>query len=168
MTTPAPHPTRPTPTPTTPDHLRTARRAAHLLALCTVPSGLWRLAMAAQLPVGYSAEVLRDVYAIPGWGVAYVVGLTVLQECAALLPLLLVTGRLRRPGPRTAVRAGRILAALLSLFCLSQAVLFFFVTPDGHLSPSGHTLFLLVYAPLLATGPLLWLTTRAYARQHRL
>ncbi|MFG2329709.1 hypothetical protein ACGFMM_08780 [Streptomyces sp. NPDC048604] len=148
------------------DHLRTARRAARLLALCTVPSGLWRLAMAAQLPVGYSAEVLRDVYGIPGWGVAYVVGLTVLQECAALLPLLVVTGRLPVPNPRTAVRTGRVLAALVTLFCLSQLVLFFFVTPDSYLSSSGRPLMLLTYAPLAATGPLLALATAAYARHH--
>ncbi|HEY9374037.1 hypothetical protein [Streptomyces sp.] len=161
---PTGHPTDQTPT----DHLRTARRAAHLLALCTVPSGLWRLAMAAQLPVGYSEEVLREVYGIPGWGVAYVIGLTVLQECAALLPLLAVTGRLRSLRPATVVRAGRILALLITLFCVSQLALLFFVTPDQHLSPTGHTLFLLVYAPLAATGPLLALATRAYARAHRL
>ncbi|WP_406861727.1 hypothetical protein ABZO31_15085 [Streptomyces sp. HUAS MG47] len=149
-----------------PDHLRTARRAARLLALCSVPSGLWRLAMAAQLPVGYSTEVLRDVYAIPGWGVAYVAGLTVLQECAALLPLLVATGRLRVRAPRTAVRTGRVLAALVTLFCLSQVLLFFFVAPDPHLSSSGRPLLLATYAPLAATGPLLAVATAAYARHH--
>ncbi|WP_418957789.1 hypothetical protein [Streptomyces tritici] len=146
--------------------LRTARRAARLLALCTVPSGLWRLAMAAQLPVGYTPEVLREVYGIPGWGVAYVVGLTVLQECAALLPLLVVTGRLRVPNPRVAARTGRVLGWLMGLFCLSQAVLLFFVTPDAHLSPSGATVMLVLYAPLAATGPLLAVAARAYGRHH--
>ncbi|MFI1938380.1 hypothetical protein ACH44C_14540 [Streptomyces purpureus] len=146
---------------------RTARRAAHLLALCTVPMGLWRLVMATGLPVGYSDEVLREVYGIPGWGIAYVVGLTVLQEAAALLPILVVTGRLRVPRPRTAVVIGWALSALVTLFCLSQLVLGFLVEPDPNMSPTGHTVLNLCMAPLLATGPLLAYATRAYARQHR-
>lgn len=56
--------------------------------------------MAAGVHVGYSDQVLRDVYDIPGWGIAYVVGLSVLAELGALLPLLLVSDRWRplRPG----------------------------------------------------------------------
>lgn len=57
-----------------------ARRAAHAIALCAVPSGLWRIAMASGVYVGYSDQVLRDVFDIPGWGIAYVVGLSVLGE----------------------------------------------------------------------------------------
>jgi hypothetical protein len=78
-----------------------ARRAAHAIALCAVPSGLWRIAMASGVYVGYSDQVLRDVFDIPGWGIAYVVGLSVLTELAALFPLLLVAPGFspRWPGP---------------------------------------------------------------------
>ncbi|MGW7303725.1 hypothetical protein ACWGIX_37965, partial [Streptomyces sp. NPDC054829] len=69
-----------------------ARRAAHGIALCALPSGLWRIAMASGVYVGYSDQVLRDVFDIPGWGIVYVVGLSVLTELAALLPLLLISG----------------------------------------------------------------------------
>ncbi|MEV6395559.1 hypothetical protein AB0M39_12405 [Streptomyces sp. NPDC051907] len=144
-----------------------ARRAAHAIALCAVPSGLWRLVMAAGLPVGYSDEVLREVYGIPGWGIAYVVGLAVLQECAALLPLLLVSERVRLPRPRAVAATAWALSALVTLFCLSQLVLAFFVEPDPNMSAAGHLVVNILYAPLLATGPLLAVVARAYGRRIR-
>ncbi|MER7000207.1 hypothetical protein [Streptomyces sp. NPDC000410] len=146
---------------------RSARRATHALALCTVPMGLWRLAMAAGIPVGYSDEVLREVYGIPGWGIAYVVGLTVLQECAALLPLLLVSNRIRFRRPRAVAATAWAVSAVVTLFCLSQLVLAFFVEPDPNMSPDGHTVLNLCLAPLLATGPLLAYVTWAYGKRHR-
>jgi hypothetical protein len=46
------------------------------------------------------AIALRDVFDIPGRAIAYVVGLSVLTELAALFPLLLVSDRWRPLHPR--------------------------------------------------------------------
>jgi hypothetical protein len=166
MTPPTAAPTTSAPAARDSSH-RTARRAAHAIALCAVPSGLWRLAMAAGLPVGYSTEVLREVYGIPGWGIVYVVGLSVLQECAALLPLLVLTDRVRLSRPRAVAATGWALSALITLFCLSQLVLSFFVEADPNMSATGHTVLNACYSPLLATGPLLAYVTWSYAKRHR-
>lgn len=45
-----------------------ARRAAVLAVLATIPSALWRMAMAVGIPVGVSEEVLSESYGFPGWG----------------------------------------------------------------------------------------------------
>ncbi|MFI6686232.1 hypothetical protein [Streptomyces sp. NPDC050485] len=55
-------------------------------------------------------------------------------------------------------------ASVLTLFSLSQPVLWFFVTPDPNQSAAGHLVTGLTYAPLLAVGPLLAILTRRYAR----
>ncbi|WP_455360668.1 hypothetical protein [Streptomyces sp. SYSU K21746] len=145
---------------------RWARRAAHAIALCAVPSGLWRLAMAVGIPVGFSAEVLRTDYSIPGWGIAYVIGLAVLQECAALLPLLLVTERVRLPRPRAVATTAMAAAVFVTLLCLSQLVMWFTVGHDGRLTGTTAAVMGWCYAPLLATGPLLAVVARSYRMRH--
>lgn len=47
---------------------RWARRCAWLAVLTTVPSGLWRMAMAVGVPVGASEEIRRQQHGFPGWG----------------------------------------------------------------------------------------------------
>ncbi|MCP3821128.1 hypothetical protein NLX86_24460 [Streptomyces sp. A3M-1-3] len=80
--------------------------------------------MAVGVPVGFSEEVLRTDY-------ASVIGLAALQECAALLPLLLVTDRLRLPRPRAVAATATVLAVLVTLVCLSRLVVWFTVGHDG-------------------------------------
>ncbi|WP_406674705.1 hypothetical protein WBK31_10285 [Nonomuraea sp. N2-4H] len=69
---------------------RWAVRAAHAVALVTLPSGLWRVALVAGLPIGYVADVPPEVRDLPPGEVAYIVGLSVVSELAALLTIGLV------------------------------------------------------------------------------
>ncbi|MFD9218440.1 hypothetical protein ACFWDI_00050 [Streptomyces sp. NPDC060064] len=146
---------------------RWARRTAHVIALCAVPSGLWRLAMASGIYVGYSDEILRDKFGIPGWGIAYVIGLAVLQECAALLPLLLVTDRWRLPRPKTVAITAAAASAFATLLALSQVVVHFTVESQTYMSGTANTVTGFCYAPLFVIGPLLAAVTWSYWKRHR-
>ncbi|MGK9463131.1 S1 RNA-binding domain-containing protein [Streptomyces sp. G6] len=145
-----------------------ARRAAHAVALCALPSGLWRIAMASGVHVGYSDQVLRDVYDIPGWGIAYVVGLSVLAELAALLPLLLVSDRWRplRPAALTAVAWAA--SGILVLVALWQLVVAVTVESRTYLSSgAAQTVWGIAFAPLFAIPVLTTAVTWSYAKRHR-
>ncbi|MFJ8232187.1 hypothetical protein ACIQ9E_19815 [Streptomyces sp. NPDC094448] len=153
------------PVPAAPDW---ARRAAHAIALCAVPSGLWRIAMASGADVGYSDQVLRDVFAIPGWGIAYVVGLSVVTELAALFPLLLVHDRWRPLRPRTLAALARAASAVLVSVALWQIVVLFTVESRTHLSSgTAQTVWGLAFAPLLAIPVLMTAVTWSYIKRHR-
>ncbi|MEU2911214.1 hypothetical protein ACFYM3_06805 [Streptomyces massasporeus] len=146
-----------------------ARRAAHAIALCAVPSGLWRIAMASGVNVGYSDQVLRDVFDIPGWGVAYVVGLSVFTELAALFPLLLVSDRWRPLRPRTlAALAWMTASAVLVLVTLWQLVVAFTVESRTYMSSgTAQTVWGFTFAPLFAIPVLMTAVTWSYAKRHR-
>nr|WP_240003591.1 hypothetical protein [Streptomyces cinnamoneus] len=145
-----------------------ARRAAHAIALCALPSGLWRVAMASGVYVGYSEQVLRDVFAIPGWGIAYVVGLSVLSEAAALFPLLLVSDRWRPLRPRTLARLAWTASAVLVLAALWQVVVAFTVESRTYMtSGTAHTVWAFVFAPLFAIPALMTAVTWSYAKRQR-
>ncbi|MFP3991239.1 hypothetical protein U9R90_27990 [Streptomyces sp. E11-3] len=144
---------------------RWPRRAAHAIALCAVPSGLWRIAMASGIYVGYSDEVLREQYGIPGWGIAYVVGLSVLIECAALLPLLLVSERWRPRRPRAVGIAAVAATTAVILLELSQVLVYFTVESQSYLSGTASTVAAFVFAPLFAIGPLAAAVTWSYWRR---
>ncbi|MFJ5731692.1 hypothetical protein [Streptomyces paradoxus] len=144
------------------------RRAAHAIALCAVPSGLWRIAMASGIHVGYSDQVLRDVFDIPGWGIAYVVGLSVVTELAALFPLLLVSDRWRPLRPRTLTALAWIASAGLILVALWQLVVAFTVESRTYMSSgTAQTVWGLAFAPLVAIPVLLTAVTWSYASRHR-
>ncbi|WP_141746805.1 hypothetical protein [Streptomyces agglomeratus] len=66
-----------------PDVPRWAVLAAYAVPLVTLPSGLWRIALVAGLPV--ASDPVRT-----GWGVLYVLTLTAVSEALALLTLGLV------------------------------------------------------------------------------
>ncbi len=51
---------------------------------------LWRTAMALGVPVGVDESYRSAHYGFPGWGTAYVVGLTLVLTALALLTLGLV------------------------------------------------------------------------------
>lgn len=145
-----------------------ARRAAHAIALCAVPSGLWRIAMASGAYVGYSDQVLREVFDIPGWGIAYVVGLSVLAEVAALFPLLLVSDRWRPLRPRVLSVLAWTASVVLVLLALWQLVVAFTVESQTYMaSDTALTVWWLAFAPLFAVPALLTAVTWSYAKRRR-
>ncbi len=145
-----------------------ARRAAHAIALCALPSGLWRIAMACGVPVGYSDKVLREVFDIPGWGIAYVIGLSVLAELAALSPLLLVSERWRPLSPRALGALARTASAAVILVALWQLVVAFTVESQTYMSSgASRTVWALAFAPLFAIPALLTAVTWSYTKRHR-
>ncbi|MFJ4563443.1 hypothetical protein ACIP4U_06920 [Streptomyces caelestis] len=157
----APHPAS-TPAPAW------ARRAAHAIALCAVPSGLWRIAMASGVHVGYSDQVLRDVFDIPGWGIAYVVGLSVLTELAALFPLLLVSDRWRPLHPRVLAPLAWTASGVLVLVALWQLVVAFTAESQTYMSSgTAQTVWGFAFAPLFAIPALMTSVTWSYAKRHR-
>ncbi|EPJ39723.1 hypothetical protein STAFG_3216 [Streptomyces afghaniensis 772] len=145
-----------------------ARRAAHAIALCAVPSGLWRIAMASGVHVGYSDRVLRDVFDIPGWGIAYVIGLSVLTELAALFPLLLVSDRWRPLHPRVLAPLAWTGSGVLVLVALWQLVVAFTVESQTYMSSgTAQTVWGFAFAPLFAIPALMTAVTWSYAKRHR-
>ncbi|MGI5525869.1 hypothetical protein ACQEVX_00095 [Streptomyces syringium] len=151
---------------------RWAALAAYAVPLVTLPSGLWRVALAAGLPV--AAEPVRTV-----WGVLYVLALTVVSEALALLTLGLVQpwGEVvPRWIPLIGGRAVRPLAAVVPAL-LGAATLFGLCGWVGYLQTSNmaaggitdsaaqQALLVACYAPLLAWAPLLALTAVAYYRR---
>lgn len=143
------------------------RRAAHAIALCAVPSGLWRIAMASGVYVGYSDQVLRDVFDIPGWGIAYVVGLSVLTELAALFPLLLVSDRWRPLHPKVLAPLAWTASGILVLVALWQLVVAFTAESQTYMSSgTAQTVWGFAFAPLLAIPALMTAVTWSYAKRH--
>lgn len=158
---------------------RWVNRAAHAVPLCLLPSGLWRIALVVGYPDWYGTH-----HWLP-WERPYVVSLTVISECLALLTLALVRpwGEVmprRVPflgGRAIPVRAAVIPAAtgavLVTAFCAYTTLNYFFqfvepLNDTGEAFPtSGPGLWALVicYVPMLAWGPLLAVVTWAYYRR---
>ncbi|MFE0377827.1 hypothetical protein ACFW1M_20085 [Streptomyces inhibens] len=175
-------PTLDTPTTATaPPPPRWAIRTAHLTVACVLPSSLWRLALAAGVPLGYSAAVLRQDYDSPGWGTLYMIALSLLSEALAFLTLGLVRpwGEVvprwvpllggRPVIPKLAVTTAAIGATLLSLLLtalpLAQWLLLDHL--DNGLHGTHLALMQACYLPLMAWGPLLAAVTLTYHRRHR-
>ncbi|MEU2897954.1 hypothetical protein ACWC4E_05755 [Streptomyces sp. NPDC001273] len=145
-----------------------ARRTAHAIALCALPSGLWPIAMASGVHVGYTDRVLRDVFDIPGWGIAYVVGLSVLTELAALFPLLLVTDRWRPLRPRALTALSWTASGALIVVALWQLVVAFTAESRTYLADgTAQAVWAAAFAPLFAVPALMTAVTWSYARRHR-
>jgi hypothetical protein len=153
-----------------------ARRLAHFLALITLPSGLWRIALVAGLPVANTA------IALPFSERVQIVGLSLVAEVLALLSLGLVQrwgevvpGWLPLVGGRPIHRLAATVPAALGATALT--VLWTFATVNmlrGTVSGGFDYLFptvlqkvvlLVCYVPLLAWGPLLAVLTVAYFRR---
>ncbi|GAB2952128.1 hypothetical protein ACFMQL_39845 [Nonomuraea fastidiosa] len=160
---------------------RWAVRAAHAVALVTLPSGLWRVALVAGLPIGYVADVPPEVRDLPPGEVAYIVGLSVVSELAALLTIGLVKpwGEVpprwlplvggRRMRPRLVLAAAYTGAALIVLLCGYAVLAVILQLGSGFpfLSGAGHALLIACYLPLLAWGPLTFAVAYSYQRRHR-
>ncbi|MBT2408895.1 hypothetical protein J7I97_30315 [Streptomyces sp. ISL-87] len=151
-----------------------AVRAAHLTALLTLPSGLWRVLLAAGCLAGYT-EAGYTAAGLPGWGRVYVLALSVGSELLALLTLGLVRpwgevlpawlplegGRALPPRGVTVV-AG---ATALVLTGIWTPFLLWWSLPHPDMTPFGATVAGFLYLPLVLWGPLLAAVTYAYHRR---
>ncbi|MET8908601.1 hypothetical protein [Micromonospora sp. NPDC004551] len=153
-----------------------AVRVAHLIPLVVLPSGLWRIALVAGLPIGASAH---GAPVRPGLGESvYIVSLSLVSEGLALLALGLVrpwgevfAGWLplvggRRVPPRFAVAAAATGAVALILIWGYAAWGVVIHGNDLAFTPPGFALLLACYTPLLLWGPLLLAVTWSYHHRH--
>ncbi|MFI6132432.1 hypothetical protein [Micromonospora sp. NPDC051141] len=151
---------------------RWAVRAAHLIPLVVLPSGLWRIALVAGLPIG---AVVAGVPIRPGFGESvYIVALSLVSEGLALLALGLVRpwgevfprrlpwlGGRRVPPPLavTAATAGAVALTAIWGYAMWGALLH---GNDLGLPTGGFALLVGCYAPLVLWGPLLLAVTWSY------
>ncbi|MBZ9596847.1 hypothetical protein K7B06_17455 [Streptomyces erythrochromogenes] len=157
-------------------------RIAVLASLTVLPSCLWRLAIAAGVPMGWGpgSDLHHSYY--PGRESLVLVFVTVLQECLGLLSLGLVRrwgeqlpGWVPRLGGRrlhplvAAVPAALGALALTGITSLGAAT-WSEVNAANPDAPTGPALwiFTLSYVPLLLWGPLLGVLTVAYWQRRRL
>lgn len=164
------------PDPAVPPPPRWAVQAAHVTALLTLPTGIWRLLLAVGYPVGYT----DDGYAamdFTGWGAVYVVGISAVSEALALLTLGLV-----RPwgevlprwipvlgGRRVHHMAAVIPAGLgaIALTLLWTPLVAWWAIPHPDMTALGNVVVGFLYLPLIAWGPLLGAVTLSYHRRRR-
>ncbi|CAN5600201.1 hypothetical protein BH20ACT2_BH20ACT2_21590 [soil metagenome] len=156
---------------------RWARRAALLAALTPVPSAIWRLSFAVGLPVGADTGFRETHYGFPGWGTAYLVGLTLLLAGLALLTFGLVRpwGEMlptwmpfvggRRVPPLAAIIAAGTGALALTLLLLVSFSNFGDIFAIYGLDGAERVVVLACYAPMLLWGPLLAAVTVSYAKR---
>ncbi|SBT36922.1 hypothetical protein [Micromonospora auratinigra] len=172
----------PTPTPASarPDRRGPgwAERVAHLIPLVVLPSGLWRLALVAGVPIGASAHG-APVHLGVGES-AYIISLSLVSEALALLSFGLVRpwgevfarwlpllGGRRVPPPFAVTVAGAGAVALILIWGYAAWGVLVHGN-DLECSPPGFALLLACYLPLLLWGPLLLALTIAYHhRRHR-
>lgn len=156
---------------------RWARRVATLAVLTPVPSGIWRCSMALGLPVGVDGTYRREHYGFPGWGTAYVFGLTLLLVSLALLTLGLVRrwgevtphwipciGGKRVPPLAAVVPAGAGALALMLLWASAFSSIGEILDIYG-LQGTARVMVIACYVPLLLWGPLLAAVTISYAQR---
>ena len=150
--------------------------AAHLAALTTLPSALWRLPLAFGFSMGALEQNGAPVH-VTGWESVYVLLLSVISEAAALLTLGLVKpwGE-RAPGWIPVIGGRRIppMAVILpaTVGALLLALIWGYAFRDfprmeglGFTDTGWKFLLIVVYAPLLAWAPLLAAVTYAYYRR---
>lgn len=164
---------------TTPPAPRWAWWASHAVPVIALPSSLWRLALVVGLPVGYTEQVLRTDYDIPGSGYILIPLISLLQEGAALLTLGLVNdwGLVvprwipvigGKPVPtRAAIIPAALGALVLCLLTFSQLLIWNQVADQDNLTGVHRTVMGWCYAPLLLWGPLLGLVSLSYWRRRR-
>ncbi|MFE1546893.1 hypothetical protein [Streptomyces sp. NPDC058718] len=156
-----------------PDVPRWAVLAAHAVPLVTLPSGLWRLALVAGLPVTQDAELGAGF-----WGSAYVVSLSVVSELLAFLTLGLVRswGEVfprwmpflggRRVNPRAATGAAFAgVAGLCAIVAWGVYASIADLGPGIPASPAQDALLIACYTPLLAWPVLVAAVAASYHRR---
>lgn len=161
--------------PARPAAPRWAHRAAHTITLLSLPSGIWRLGLAMGFHLGYTEAGHQNVCPPGFWGPGYLVALTLLTECAALLSL----GLVRRWGEvvprRVPFIGGRNvppMAALIPawagvavLVVLWTPLLAWWAMPHDDMTTTGHTAVGFLYVPLVAWAPLLAALAVSYRRR---
>jgi hypothetical protein len=159
----------------TPPVPRWADRAAHLVALTTLPSALWRIPLA----LGFSMGMLEDGAPVHVHGAesVYVVGLSVVTESLALLTLGLVRPWGERVPSWFPVIGGRRIPPMAvvvpaALGAVALAAIWGFAFRDGatlegveYTHWGWRALLIACYLPLLGWAPLLALVTWAYWRR---
>ncbi|MEU9372317.1 hypothetical protein AB0D94_00810 [Streptomyces sp. NPDC048255] len=167
--------------PTGPAVSRPVRWAAHAAALTLLPSGLWRIAIAVGIPVGWGVGSGLEAELFPGKWSFYLVALSAFAEGLGLLTLGLVQRwgevvpgwipglRGRRIPPLAVVVPAALGAAAVTLIAVPGA----FHWSTGMAAPGAPTgagwwLMTLCYAPLVLWGPLLAVVTVAYWRRRRI
>jgi hypothetical protein len=156
---------------------RWAIRAAHAAALCPVPSALWRLPLMFGFSMGMDAEFMSSMNAHPFWQrAAYLLGLGVISEGAALLTLGLVRwwGETvprwfpfvagRRIPPAVAIVPATLGGIAATFFGFAIAVTW----PADVIFANGWTVLMTAcYLPLVLWGPLVLAVTFAYYQRRR-
>ncbi|MFG3408969.1 hypothetical protein [Streptomyces sp. NPDC048142] len=160
-----PSPSRPAP--------RWAVRAAQLITLIVLPTGLWRLAMVCGFPSGYTAAGFVP-FDTPG-AKLWMLMLSVSCELLALLSLGLVRPwgeTIPRWIPVVGGRPVRPLAAVvpaaagaLALTVIWAAMPLWWTYPHTDMTPAGRLLVGVIYQPLVLWGPLLGAVTVSYYRR---
>ncbi|WP_235980818.1 hypothetical protein [Streptomyces albidus (ex Kaewkla and Franco 2022)] len=155
---------------------RWAVRAAHAAALVTLPSGLWRFALAFGFHAGYTEQGYADLR-MNAAGTAYVIALSVVSELLALLTLGLVRPWSEEvPGwvPFLGGRTVRPTAALVPAYAGAAALtavwtpmLLWWHVPHDDMTATGGALVGVLYLPAVAWGPLLAAVAVSYHRRHR-
>ncbi|GAA3095918.1 hypothetical protein [Streptosporangium carneum] len=160
---------------------RWATWTAHAAAVAPLPAGLWRIAMAIGLPVGFDQAWLERAD-IPGRGSVWPIVLSLVTEGCALLALGLVRPWGERAprwlpfiGGRTvhpyaAIVPATLASVLLTVFGLVFGVKIALVLAGADSDPNfpegvSAVVMSVAYIPMLAWGPLLALTTLAYGRR---
>ncbi|WP_344361649.1 hypothetical protein [Streptomyces gobitricini] len=164
------------PVRTVPAPPRWAVRAAHVVPLLVLPSGVWRLLLAAGHRGGHT-EAGYEALGATGWGAVYVVALSVAGEVLALLTLGLVSpwGEVLPPwvprfgGRRIPPSAAVVPAAVgsVALTLLWTPFVLWWAVPHPGMTPLGGTVAGFLYLPLVAWGPLLAAVTVSYHRRRR-
>ncbi|MEU7293991.1 hypothetical protein AB0A76_12410 [Streptomyces exfoliatus] len=159
-----------------PDVPRWAVLAAHAVPLATLPSGLWRLALVAGLPVTQDAEL----GAMSAGESVYVVSLSVVSELLALLTLGLVRswgevfprwlpflgGRRVNPAAATGAAFAGV-AGLCALAGWGVYASYADLGPGIPATAAQDALLIACYAPLAAWPVLLAAVAAAYYRRRR-
>ncbi|MFB9239183.1 hypothetical protein ACFFWC_27240 [Plantactinospora siamensis] len=151
-------------------------RLAHLIPLLALPSGLWRVALVAGVPLGLLAGGVPA--RTHGAESAQIIGLSMFSEALALLSLGLVRrwGEVvpgwvpllggRRIPPYAVVTAAGVGSVLLMLTWAYATMNFFGPNVDlGFAGPWGEALLVACYLPLHLWGPALLALTWAYHRR---
>ncbi|TWD83111.1 hypothetical protein FB561_4266 [Kribbella amoyensis] len=149
---------------------------AHVIPLLTLPSGLWRLGLAAGSSMGMLDDAGNPAH-VHGWEVWYIVGLSLFSEAVALTAFGLVKpwGEVaprwipliggRRVHPLAAV----VPATLGGLGLIAIWTYGFRDAFSGDFIPfatdAGAALMIACYAPLQLWGPALLVLTWAYYRR---
>ncbi|MEU9250782.1 hypothetical protein AB0D66_02890 [Streptomyces sp. NPDC048270] len=160
---------------------RPIRWAAHAAALTLLPSGLWRIAIAVGIPVGWGAGSGLEADLFPGRWSFYLLALSLFAESLGLLTLGLVQRwgevvpswipwlRGRRIPPLAAVVPAALGATAVTLITVASAFNWSTnMAAPGAPTGAGWWLMTLCYAPLVLWGPLLAVVTAAYWRRRRI